>query len=77
MPELLKVSGAGVASRSPANERDCARIRSIFSETPEGWHEARIGDRSSNRKAFAQAAPSDERQFVLESGPAVVVRLNR
>ena len=40
----------------------------------QGWHEARGGDRSSDRKAFAQAARSDERRCVLESRPPVALR---
>src|SRR5439155_5428960 len=57
--------------------RACAnewRLRDDARGTPKGWHEARIGNRSITRKAFAWPAPGDERRFVLERRPAVALR---
>src|SRR5207244_12428155 len=57
--------------------RACAnewRLRDDARGTPKGWHEARIGNRSITRKAFAWPAPGDERRFVLESRPAGALR---
>src|SRR5438067_2514553 len=44
----------------------CARMNAQKKGTPKGWHETRMVNRSGARKAFAQAAPRDERPLVLE-----------